>query len=147
MAWTRISERIDFPRSITLPRKRWPAILRSFTLNGKTQPHRQQQATASDTAFRSSHFDQPNILAHIRFNERTAEGPVIPFVIRETGGGRPWKIFVEGEEQHQSSYTTKADAEEALAKMGAGFKSKQRVLFIEEIQSDWAQKGRKEVQA
>jgi len=45
--------------------------------------------------FKSSHFDQPNILSHIRFNERTdAEG--------------------------------------------------KRVLFIEEIQSDWAQKGKKE---
>ena len=45
--------------------------------------------------FRSSHFPEPNILAHVRFNERTdAEG--------------------------------------------------KRVLFIEEIQSDWAQKGRKE---
>ena len=45
--------------------------------------------------FRSTHFDQPNILAHIRFNERTdAEG--------------------------------------------------KRVLFLEEIQSDWAQKGKKE---
>ena len=46
------------------------------------------------TLFSSSHFDQPNILAHVRFNERTdAEG--------------------------------------------------KRVLFIEEIQSDWAQAGRK----
>lgn len=45
--------------------------------------------------FRSSHFDQPNILAHIRFNERTdAQG--------------------------------------------------KRVLFIEELQSDWGQKGKKE---
>ena len=45
--------------------------------------------------FRSSHFDQPNILAHVRFNERTdADG--------------------------------------------------KRVLFLEELQSDWAQKGRKE---
>jgi len=44
--------------------------------------------------FQSSHFDQPNILAHIRFNERTdAEG--------------------------------------------------KKVLFVEEIQSDWAQKGKK----
>ncbi|MDD3885174.1 MAG: PLxRFG domain-containing protein [Gallionella sp.] len=51
--------------------------------------------TRTPENFRSSHFDQPNILAHIRFNERTgAEG--------------------------------------------------KRVLFIEEIQSDWAQKGRKE---
>ena len=48
-----------------------------------------------DKLFRSSHFDQPNILAHIRFNDRTdADG--------------------------------------------------KRVLFLEEIQSDWAQKGKKE---
>ena len=45
--------------------------------------------------FKSSHFDEPNILAHIRFNERTG-------------------------------------------------KNGERVLFIEEIQSDWAQKGKKE---
>lgn len=45
--------------------------------------------------FKSSHFDESNILAHIRFNERTG-------------------------------------------------KNGERVLFIEEIQSDWAQKGKKE---
>lgn len=45
--------------------------------------------------FKSSHFDEPNIFAHVRFNERTdADG--------------------------------------------------KRVLFIEEVQSDWHQKGRKE---
>jgi hypothetical protein len=47
-----------------------------------------------NTDFKSSHFSEPNILAHVRFNERTdADG--------------------------------------------------KRVLFIEEIQSDWAQEGRK----
>lgn len=51
--------------------------------------------TADGKDFRSSHFDQPNILAHVRFNER-----------RDADG--------------------------------------KRVLFIEEIQSDWAQRGRKE---
>lgn len=45
--------------------------------------------------FNSSHFDEPNILAHVRFNERTTP-------------------------------------------------SGEKVLFIEEIQSDWAQKGKKE---
>lgn len=45
--------------------------------------------------FNSSHFDQPNILAHLRLNDR---------------------IDADGK----------------------------RVLFVEEIQSDWAQKGRKE---
>ena len=46
-------------------------------------------------AFRSSHFDEPNIVAHLRLNDRTD---------------------VDGN----------------------------RVLFVEEIQSDWAQKGRSE---
>lgn len=49
---------------------------------------------ADNNQFKSSHFEERNILAHIRFNERTVNG--------------------------------------------------ERVLFIEEIQSDWAQKGKKE---
>jgi hypothetical protein len=48
-----------------------------------------------DKQFRSSHFDQPNILAHVRFNER---------------------VDADGK----------------------------KVLFLEEVQSDWAQMGRKE---
>lgn len=47
------------------------------------------------TDFRGGHFDEPNVLAHVRFNERTT---------------------VDGK----------------------------RMLFIEEIQSDWHQKGKKE---
>jgi hypothetical protein len=51
-------------------------------------------ATRSEESYSSPHFDQPNVLAHIRFNERTdADG--------------------------------------------------NRVLFLEEIQSDWHQAGRK----
>jgi len=58
---------------------------------------RYQSNNAGERAqtFTSPHYDQPNILAHVRFNERTdADG--------------------------------------------------KRVLFLEELQSDWAQKGRKE---
>ena len=54
-----------------------------------------QEGYGSENDFQSSHFNQPNILAHVRFNERTdADG--------------------------------------------------KRVLFVEEFQSDWAQKGKKE---
>jgi diguanylate cyclase (GGDEF)-like protein len=53
-----------------------------------------QVAEVEKTQYRSGHFEQPNILAHVRFNERTdADG--------------------------------------------------KRVLFVEEVQSDWAQEGRK----
>ena len=55
---------------------------------------RRQVPAAKVAGFQSDHFDQPNILAHVRFNERTdADG--------------------------------------------------NRVLFIEEVQSDWHQQGRK----
>ena len=67
-----------------------------LTLPSNVKPEDRGTAYERETGddFRSSHFDQPNILAHIRTNERTdADG--------------------------------------------------KRVLFIEEIQSDWAQKGRK----
>lgn len=54
----------------------------------------QGMRTYAKDQFRSSHFDEPNILAHIRFNERTdADG--------------------------------------------------KRVLFLEEIQSDWGQEGKR----
>jgi hypothetical protein len=46
-----------------------------------------------DNVFKSSHFDEPNILAHVRFNEREVNG--------------------------------------------------EKVLFLEEVQSDWAQEGKK----
>lgn len=56
---------------------------------------RRQTKDSNGATFQSSHWDEPNIVAHIRFNERTdADG--------------------------------------------------KRVLFIEEIQSDWAQRGRKD---
>jgi len=63
------------------------AIEESYNESGYMKQARSDQ-------YRSSHWDEPNILAHIRFNERT-----------DTNG--------------------------------------KRVLFIEEIQSDWHQEGRK----
>lgn len=64
-------------------------ILRAIIIG---QRKREDEARAK--SYRSPHFDQPNVLAHVRFNERTD---------------------VDGK----------------------------RVLFIEEIQSDWHQAGRK----
>lgn len=67
------------------------------TLRGKPQYMELVELRAKEraTTFKSGHFEEPNILAHVRFNERTdADG--------------------------------------------------KKVLFVEEIQSDWAQKGKKE---
>lgn len=56
---------------------------------------KKQLENKDESYFQSSHFDESNILAHVRFNERTD-------------------------------------------------KNGDKVLFIEELQSDWAQKGKKE---
>jgi hypothetical protein len=61
------------------------------TLRGFLQ--RQSQIANQQTSYRSSHFDQPNILAHMRVNDRVVDG--------------------------------------------------KKTLFIEEVQSDWHQAGRK----
>lgn len=73
-----------------------PRATPSLTLaEGFVESFNKQHVTNPKSKFTSSHFNAPNILAHLRFNERTdADG--------------------------------------------------KRVLFIEEVQSDWAQKGRKD---
>jgi hypothetical protein len=76
----------------------WRAVLPSgeafFGSSREDVMRRFNAGRERDGEFKSPHFDEPNIIAHVRFNERTdAEG--------------------------------------------------KRVLFIEELQSDWAQKGRK----
>lgn len=74
---------------------RWGELSRQIRNNETQQRLAEKEAGAITQKFQSSHFDQPNILAHVRFNERTdADG--------------------------------------------------KKVLFIEEFQSDWAQKGKKE---
>lgn len=97
-AWTRISEHVGFPRNYhPVAQTRWASenVPQLYAEWQDASRVANNKPTASDMAFRSSHFNQPNILAHVRFNERTdADG--------------------------------------------------KRVLFIEELQSDWAQKGRKE---
>lgn len=63
-------------------------------LRGLISGQKKRVAKAREQDFRASHWNEPNVLAHVRFNERTADG--------------------------------------------------KRTLFIEEIQSDWHQKGRKQ---
>jgi len=72
----------------------WDDLSESEKLDIKDQVPEVALSAPDGESYKSSHFDEPNVLAHIRFNERTdAEG--------------------------------------------------KRVLFVEEVQSDWHQEGRK----
>ena len=57
----------------------------------------QDQVHAGPRAFRSNHFDQPNILAHIRFNERVdAEGKRVLFLEEiQADKGQRWRKLKE----------------------------------------------------
>jgi hypothetical protein len=58
-----------------------------------TMPRKRYRADETKEPYKSPHFDEPNIVAHIRFDERTANG--------------------------------------------------ERILFLQELQSDWQQKGKR----
>lgn len=76
----------------------------SLSLQAAKTPEQEQKARDSQNqeSFKSSHWDEANILAHIRFNDR---------------------------------YTS-AD--------GTSYTPPQKVLFLEELQSDWHQRGRRQ---
>jgi hypothetical protein len=86
---------------LTLPDKRKGTWLDGSPITAEDLSTAEGRATAERVGmfegepFRSTHYDEPNILAHIRFNDR---------------------VDADGK----------------------------KVLFLEEVQSDWAQKGRKE---
>lgn len=86
-----------------------------------------QQAKSGSAGqnFRGGHFDEPNVLAHVRFNDRFVPDPNGP-----STGNAP------------DSMTRSGDNEMTLqrGKPQRGYKT----LFVEEVQSDWHQKGRKQ---
>lgn len=142
--------------------------------------------------FKSSHFDQPNILAHVRFNERVVNGDLSPQQqadlekiqaaqpelqelerqIAKVSRGSAIQRDIAIEERKQrlrgevragrmtiGEMNAELDAinvpnaelaslneryrklRESLPKMPK--RSVERILFVEEIQSDWHQAGRK----
>lgn len=94
---------------------------------------------ATEQSFKSSHWDEPNVIAHVRMNDRVIDREV--FIVRNTSSG------------HRSDFfTTKADAEAYQSKLPEAVRDQteivpvsrlQHTLFVEEVQSDWARELRK----
>ena len=130
---------------------------------------------ANERGFDDTKFSQYQLPGGKNYKELLLTMPLVgrkkKRIIKNTGGGRPWKVFIEGESQHQSSYATYEEAKADLDKFGEDFNEKideyksshfnepnilahvrfnertgangERILFLEEIQSDWHQAGRK----
>jgi hypothetical protein len=87
--------------------------------------------------YQSTHWDQKNVLAHIRINDRVVQAS--GFVVLNTKSGNRSEVFA-----------TREQAEAYQAKLPASVKTEiteeprdVRVLFVEEVQSDWSADGRK----
>jgi hypothetical protein len=92
-----------------------------------------------DKRYKSSHWDQPNVLAHIRVNDRIAMVP--SFRVENKRSGNAGQTFDTREEAQANIDTYPESLRPNLRIVEA--QSEKRVLFVEELQSDWAADGRK----
>lgn len=89
--------------------------------------------------YRSSHWDEPNVLAHVRMNDRTMQGD--GFAWRNKASGNTSPIFATKEEAQAYLNNSKLEPIQnklELVPVNRPVKS----LHLEEIQSDWHQAGR-----
>jgi hypothetical protein len=105
------------------------------------------------SSFRSSHWDEPNILAHVRHNDRSSltytpeDIKRIEAKIQEAMpnyGPKSWGSGATGLAVHKGLITPEEAAQYSHAKgWNNDTKAAQRrLLHVEEVQSDWHQNGR-----
>ncbi len=112
----------------------------------------------SKDAYTGSHWDEPNVLAHVRFDTRVeptytveqiediarriSEGLGIPPLSLASGapGDAVRQGIITQQEANQYSHARKYTPGGSVSHEGAT----RRILFIQEIQSDWHQAGRKQ---
>lgn len=104
--------------------------------------------------FNGPHWDEPNVLAHVRMNDReipTGEAPtpaVEGFSVYNRVSGNKSPLFKTRDEAQAYYDKLPSSIQQSAHIIGdstpAGKTPTARTLFMEEAQSDWHQKGRKE---
>jgi hypothetical protein len=102
-----------------------------------------QQIEPSSPDFKSSHYDEPNILAHVRFNERTVNGEKVLFIeefqsdwnqrIKKEGGAKNEKKSIELKNQIDNLLAdySKLSTEEKYNEIGDGILAEKAKLQLE----------------
>jgi hypothetical protein len=103
------------------------------------------QSETTSNVYRSSHWDDPNVLAHIRVSDRMVQPPPkMRYFAVNRKSGFPSQDFATQEELMEHIKTYPPHIQESLVvKQGQVAQPAQKVLHVEEIQSDWHQAGRK----
>ncbi len=122
-----------------------------FSLGPETQKNymRDAEALQPDKPFTSSHWDEPNVLAHMRVNDRFLPDAPEPagFTVRNRASGNQGPRFATEQEalDYQKTLPPAMQSQTQVTPIpGRQPTTGTRVLFAEEIQSDWHQKGRRE---
>jgi hypothetical protein len=119
----------------------------------QAHPIRQERdrllAEQDQNRFRSSHWDEPNVLAHMRVNDRFLPDAPEPagFTVRNRASGNQGPRFATEQEarDYQKTLPPAMQVQTQVTPIpGRQPTTGTRVLFAEEIQSDWHQKGRRE---
>jgi hypothetical protein len=102
-------------------------------------------AKTTQGGYRSSHWDDPNVLAHIRVQDRMIpQPPQKGFYVVNNTSGRQSAMF-DTPEELQAYVQTLPESIRNNVTMAQGERKvpPRKVLQVEEIQSDWHQEGRK----
>jgi hypothetical protein len=102
-------------------------------------------AKVTQSGYRSTHWDDPNVLAHIRVQDRMIpQPPQKGFYVVNNTSGRQSAMF-DTPEELQAYVQTLPESIRNNVTMAQGERKvpPRKVLQVEEIQSDWHQEGRK----
>ena len=109
--------------------------LRFMHLDGQLSSIR-EAAKASD--YKSSHWDDPNVLAHIRMSDRVGYRPAFAVVHKISGNqSQPFDTLEQANKYRDNLPDTVR--EQTMVRATA---RPEKQLHVEELQSDWGQEGR-----
>ena len=102
----RLGDKVKYPAAFNLYDAKHDGLLTQEELSRLNSIDQQANKKLPEN-FKSSHFDEPNILAHVRFDERTVNGERVLFIEEfQADKGQEWqklkKLIEEGK-------ATKAD--------------------------------------
>jgi len=133
----------DFDRLLTLEAEKRRSEL--TTGQQKELKDLQKKKQTGPSNYMSTHWDDPNVLAHMRVQDRMIDQPPQKgfYVVNKTSG-RPSDMF-DTPEQLQAYVETLPESIRNNVTMAQGERKvpPRKVLQVEEIQSDWHQAGRK----
>jgi hypothetical protein len=96
---------------------------------------------AAPDEYQSKHWDQPNVLAHMRVQDRIVPGDMGYALVNMKSGNK--SKYYSTEEEALAAMQNMPESIRPMLSIGITRGPNKKILHVEEIQSDWHQEGRK----